>query len=160
MNQSLKLAADALDGASKDLEDFRQAMTAIASEEVTPQVADMAITRTIGVLSRLIESVGLLGEHVSVLTGTLTSAGAVLAGQAIPVHQCPECGLPIGSNASSNDDNNPCGCQTCTEFARQHRNTIGNKCPDCGCLIGTNGSNCRRCLDEQYFQRVEANQHA
>lgn len=160
MNQPLKAAADALDATAKDLEDFRQAMQAIDSEDVTPQITNMAITRIIGVLSHMLESLGLLGEHISLLTGTMQSAGAVLAGQAVTVlHQCPECGLPLGSNASdANDDKNPCGCRTCTIVTQQHRNAVGNKCSDCGCLIGSNSDNCRRCLDEAYFQRTSAYQ--
>lgn len=159
MNQSLKLAADALETASKELEDFRENLEAVAPEDMLPPVADIAFTRMVGVVSRLIESVGLLGEHVSLLTATMTNAGAVLSGQVlITSHQCPECGLPIGTNASSDDDNNPCGCRTCTLALKQHHASVGSKCSDCGCLAGTNGENCRRCLDEAYFQRHDASQ--
>lgn len=137
-NQLLNQSANALEQASIELDKLRESTRDMGGD-----------SNGIMVLSLIIESTGLLGQAISNLHARLTTAGVALAHEP---HQCPECGLPIGTNASHDDSN---GCHTCTLAIQQHVQSQGNKCPDCGCLIGTNGVNCRRCLDEAYFQRTE-----
>lgn len=137
-NQLLNQSANALEQASIELNKLRESTRDMRGD-----------SNGIMVLSHIIESTALLGQAISNLHARLTTAGVALAHEP---HQCPECGLPIGTNASHDNSN---GCHTCTLAAQQHAQSQGNKCPDCGCLIGTNTDCCARCRDEAYFQRVE-----
>lgn len=148
-NNTLARSADALNTASKLLEQLQQYLTGSACNSFENE----AIGQLLLVTSHIIESVGLLGEELSMMQTTIRTAGAALTGELIaPPHQCPECGLPLGSNASNGTSS---GCQTCTVMVDVHRRMQGNKCPDCGCLIGTNTENCRKCLNEQFLQRAD-----
>lgn len=95
------------------------------------------------ILAGIIEVVAILGVELQATQQTLQ----VVAIRKI--QQCSECGLPLGSNASTPTAD---GCHTCT-LARQAMHD--RRCSDCGCTKGSNANNCHRCAEDSYFERRE-----
>ncbi len=160
MNQTqLADAATALEKAAKQLDELRELIPdGMSDDKALRHAGDLLL----GTLHNVIEAVGGVGEQVRETQNTLMklsigmrAVGTIALGEGpadrnpFQFHQCPECGLPIGTNTSL--DGHYSGCITCHEALLHQLAEIREAahvpihCPDCNCKLGTNPQNCQRC---------------